>query len=126
MKLFYRIPHALILVAFWAVIKNANVSTTLSSLLGVVILLFAFAVMVMEFVKSGDITLRAFAWDMVFAVITVIVATSAMTHVVLDPMASVSEVDATICAVAVLDAILSPFNSFRIAQRNFAVGGVGN
>lgn len=123
LMLIKRIPTAFILVALWAGLRLAGVDLAPGSALGVLFTLFCFLVFVLEFVKSGDITLGVFGLDQAWSVLTLIVATATLTLLVRDARA-LSFMDLLIAIVAVCDGWVSPFNSFRTALRNWSGASV--
>ena len=83
-------------------------------------------VVIVEFFKSGDIRLGPFMLDLIFSVTAIVAGTALLTHIVMqpEPAGGLPSFHYLLGGVVLLvDAILSPFNSFRTALRNFQVGG---
>ena len=80
-------------------------------------------VLFVEFFKSGDVSSAAFIMDQLFALLALIISTVLLTYLYF----VVGEVPTFFYwfgyAVILGDAILSPFNAYRMALRNFGVAG---
>jgi hypothetical protein len=80
-------------------------------------------VLFIEFFKSGDVSSTLFLLDQLLAIVAVIVATALLTYLYF----VVGEMPNFFYwfgyTVILADAILSPFNAFRTALRNFGVSG---
>lgn len=127
MKLFSmlaRVPWGLLIVlAMWLAYTS---QTDLSGTLGLVFIGLCVFVVIVEFFKSGDIRLGPFMLDLIFSVTAIVAGTALLTHMIMQPapaggMPGFHYILGGI--VLLVDAILSPFNSFRTALRNFQVGG---
>lgn len=119
-----RFPWGLLVVlAMWfAYVNQVNLSGTL----GLVFIGLCVFVVIVEFFKSGDIRLGPFMLDLIFSVAALVAGAALLTHMVMQPapaggMPGFHFILGGI--VLLVDAILSPFNSFRTALRNFQVGG---
>jgi hypothetical protein len=117
-----RFPWGLLIVAaMWLAYKS---QADLSGTLGLVFIGLCVFVVIVEFFKSGDIRLGPFMLDLIFSVVAVVTATALLTYMVTRPDGGIPSFHYQLGAVVLLvDAILSPFNSFRTALRNFQVGG---
>jgi hypothetical protein len=98
-----------------AMMGMAGISGLIFIGLGVVVL-FA------EFFKSGDISTGMFMGDLVGAVIALIAATTLLCYLIFGMGQWPNFYHWFGYAIIIGDAILSPFNSFRTALRNFGVG----
>jgi len=79
-----------------------------------------------EFFKSGDISTGMFLGDLIGAVIALVVATTLICYLKFDMGQWPNFYHWFGYAIIIGDAILSPFNSFRTALRNFGVGSAGD
>ncbi len=117
-----RFPWGLLIVlAMWlAYASRADLSGTL----GLAFIILCLFVVMVEFFKSGDIRLGPFMLDLIFSVAAVVAATVLLTYMAMKSDGGIPSFHYQLGAVVLLaDAILSPFNSFRTALRNFQVGG---
>jgi hypothetical protein len=120
-----RFPWTLLLVVYLAVCYFMRIDLGgegIGNLLGYVFIGLGLVVLFVQFFKSADISTVAFIGHLVGTIVSVIVASVLMTLLL-----TRSETRPTFhywyaCAIILADAILSPFNSFRTAKRNFAVG----
>ena len=80
-------------------------------------------VLVIEFLKSGDLSSTAFMVDQILAITSVIIATLLISYLYF----ILGEVPNFFYwfgyAIILGDSIFSPFNAHRMALRNFGVGG---
>lgn len=119
-----RFPWGLLIVlAMWLAYQS---QADLSGTLGLVFIGLCVFVVIVEFFKSGDIRLGPFMLDLIFSVAALVAGAALLTHMVMQPapaggMPGFHFILGGI--VLLVDAILSPFNSFRTALRNFQVGG---
>lgn len=84
---------------------------------------FGIVVLFLEFFRSGDIRTATFLLDLIASVIAVAVGAVLLTY-----MITVMHQQPTFfhwygAAILLADAILSPYNAFRTAMRNFQLGG---
>lgn len=119
-----RFPWGLLIVlAMWLAYTT---QTDLSGTLGLVFIGLCVFVVIVEFFKSGDIRLGPFMLDLIFSVTAVVAGTALLTHMITQPAPAGGMPGFHYLlggVVLLVDAILSPFNSFRTALRNFQVGG---
>ena len=117
-----RFPWGLLIVlAMWLAYQS---QADLSGTLGLMFIGLCVFVVIVEFFKSGDIRLGPFMLDLIFSVVAIVAATALLTYIVTRPDGGIPSFHYQLGAVVLLvDAILSPFNSFRTALRNFQVGG---
>ena len=118
MSILSKIPWTLLLIVYLLAsgIQMEGVPGYVFIGLGVVVL-FA------EFFKSGDISSATFLTDIIFSVIALILATGLLTYMLFGLEQTPSFFHWFGYAIILGDAIISPFNSFRTALRNFGVGG---
>jgi len=119
-----RFPWSLlVVVAMWF---GYTTKADLSGTLGLAFIGFCVFVVIIEFFKSGDIRLGPFFVDLFFSVGAVVAGTALLTYMVIQGDGSLPGFHYLLGGVVLLvDAILSPFNSFRTALRNFQFGGQG-
>jgi hypothetical protein len=120
MSLMSMIPWTFFLIAYAVVVHIMGLS--MDGVLGYVFIGFGMFVLFAEFFKSGDINVGSFLVDIIYAVIAVVVATGLLSYLVLKLDQSPTFFYWLGYAIVIGDAILSPFNSFRTALRNFGVG----
>ncbi len=126
-RLLKNLPLSLILVVLWLITRMSGVNFSIANTLGIILTILCFVVLIFEFNKSGDITLKSFALDLGFSILATVVDTVTMTLLIRDKGGfNLFLTDYILAGVILCDAWLSPFNSFRIALRNFMVGNTGN
>ncbi|MCU0970700.1 MAG: hypothetical protein MUF57_02620 [Gammaproteobacteria bacterium] len=115
-----RFPWSLLIVlAMWL---SYTTDIDLSGTLGLIFIGLCVFVLIIEFFKSGDIRIGPFMMDLLFAAIGLVAASSLITVMVMGGK-GLSFHYILGCLVLVIDAILSPYNSFRTALRNVQLGG---
>ncbi|MEA2094142.1 MAG: hypothetical protein U9P11_06230 [Pseudomonadota bacterium] len=120
MSLMSMIPWTFFLIAYAVVVHVMGLN--MEGIQGYVFIGFGMFVLFAEFFKSGDINVGSFLVDILFAVIAVVVATGLLSYLVFNLDQSPTFFYWLGYAIVIGDAILSPFNSFRTALRNFGVG----
>lgn len=120
MSLMSMIPWTFFLIAYAVVVYAMGLN--MEGIQGYVFIGFGMFVLFAEFFKSGDINVGSFLVDIIFAVIAVVVATGLLSYLVFNLDQSPTFFYWFGYAIVIGDAILSPFNSFRTALRNFGVG----
>jgi hypothetical protein len=120
-SVFNKIPWMFLVIGYLIGAELAGV--TLEGVPGYIFLGISIGAIFAEFIKSGDINTTVFALDLLWAISGVVLATGLLCYL----MWMVPDRDPTFFHwfgyVLVLgDALFSPFNSFRTALRNFAVG----
>lgn len=114
-----KIPWTVLLIVYLLIAQFVGLD--MSGIAGYIFLGLGVAVLFIEFIKSGDISAGYFIMDLTGAVLSVIVATALLTY-----MFMLGEMPTFFhwfgYAIIVGDAIITPFNSFRTALRNFGVG----
>jgi hypothetical protein len=124
MKTYNNIPLVLVLTVLWSITKTTGVSTSITSVVGIILLLMTFSALAFEFFKSGDIGLKTFSVDTAFSIVQTIICTSTVS-VLLGKGLTPTIPDLILFAAVLLDAWMSPVNSFRTALRNFATQSSG-
>lgn len=120
MSLMSMVPWTFFLIAYAVVVHIMGLS--MDGVLGYIFIGFGMFVLFAEFFKSGDINVGSFMVDIIYAVIAVVVATGLLSYLVFKLDQSPTFFYWLGYAIVIGDAILSPFNSFRTALRNFGVG----
>ena len=120
MRLFNKIPYALLLIIYLLVVHVSGLD--MHGMAGYIFIGLCVIVLVVEFFKSGDISTAYFLSDIVFAVLAVVIATGLMSYLVFKLGETPTFYHWLGYAVIIGDAVISPFNSFRTALRNFGVG----
>jgi hypothetical protein len=117
------IPSALILVIIWTITRLMEMDFSIAHPLGIILMILCFAVLIFEFTKSGDITLKSFGLDLAFAILATVFNTATLTILIQrHGFCNLFITDYILAGVILCDTWLSPYNSFRIALRNFMVG----
>lgn len=122
-----RLPWTLVLTIYLLVVYIAKVDLSadgIGSILGYVYFGLGLVILFVQFFKSADISTTGFIVHLTGALLSMTVATVLMTLLL---SRGEGEVQITFhywygCAIILADAVLSPFNAFRTAKRNFAVG----
>ena len=114
------IPWTFLLIGFAVVVHIMGAN--MEGVLGYVFIGVGVFVLFAEFFKSGDISIPSFLVDLLFAVIGVVVATGLLAYLIFKLDQSPTFFYWFGYAIVIGDAVLSPFNAFRTALRNFGVG----
>jgi hypothetical protein len=115
-----RFPWSLLIVlAMWL---SYTTDIDLSGTVGLIFIGLCVFVLIIEFFKSGDIRIGPFMMDLLFAAIGLVAASALITVMVMGGK-GLSFHYILGCCVLAIDAILSPYNSFRTALRNVQLGG---
>ncbi len=120
-SLWNQIPWTLLLIVY-LITTHIN-QIPLDGVVGYTFIGLGVVVLFIEFFKSGDVSATLFFIDQLSALISVMVATALLTFLFL--------VEHTVpnffywfgFAIILGDALLSPFNAYRTALRNFGVNG---
>ena len=120
MRLFNKIPYTLLLIAYLLVVHVSGLD--MHGVAGYIFIGLCVIVLIVEFFKSGDISTAYFLSDIVFAVLAVVIATALMSYLMFKLGETPTFYHWLGYAVIIGDAVISPFNSFRTALRNFGVG----
>jgi hypothetical protein len=113
-------PWTFLLIAYALIVHLLGMS--MDGVLGYVFIGIGVFVLFAEFFKSGDISTPSFLVDLLFAVIAVIIATGLLSYLIFKLDQSPTFFYWFGYAIVIGDAVLSPFNAFRTALRNFGVG----
>lgn len=120
-SLINKIPWTFLIIGYLLVAHNMKLD--LNGVPGYVFIGLAVIVLFLEFFKSGDISTSTFLSDTFYAVLGVIVATALLSYLYFKLGQQPTFFHWFGYAILVGDAIMSPFNAFRTALRNFGVGG---
>jgi uncharacterized membrane protein YobD (UPF0266 family) len=120
MRIFNKIPYTLFLIVYLLVVHFTGLD--MHGVAGYIFIGLCVIVLIIEFFKSGDISTAYFLSDIVFAVLAVVIATGLMSYLVFKLGETPTFFHWLGYAVIIGDAVISPFNSFRTALRNFGVG----
>ena len=127
-----RFPWALLVIAYPVAMYELQIDMQSQIHFGFIYVGLGVFVLFVEFFKSGDINAASFLLDLLWSVLALVLTTALMTYFLLElaPVAESSAGWQTLsyfhwfgCAIILGDAVISPFNSFRTALRNFGVGG---
>lgn len=111
-------PFLIVLYLAFTTLNQVNMEGTW----GYVFTGLAVTVLVLEFFKSSDIRQAVFLTDLVFSVVGLVVATSLITFMwSTEGLKTVTFYHWFGYLVLLADAVLSPYNGFRTAQRNLQV-----
>ncbi len=120
MRIYNKIPYTLLLIAYLLVVRFTGLD--MHGITGYIFIGLCIFVLIVEFFKSGDISTAYFLSDIIFAVLAVVIATGLMSYLVFKLGETPTFYHWLGYAVIIGDAVMSPFNSFRTALRNFGVG----
>jgi hypothetical protein len=119
-SIFSKFPWVLVLIAYMVVVHVTH--ATMEGAVGYVFIGLGVFVLFIEFFKSGDINAASYLSDIISAVLAVVLATGLMTYLMFKLGEQPTFYHWFGYAIVIGDAIISPFNSFRTALRNFGVG----
>ena len=119
-SLLNKIPWTFLIILYMVVVETTDLS--MSGVAGYMFLALCIFVLFAEFFKSGDINTSVFLVDMISSVTSVVISTALMTYLIVGLDRSPTFFHWFGCAIILGDAIISPFNAFRTALRNFGVG----
>ena len=119
-RAFNKIPWTFLIIAYLLVAYFMKLE--LSGVAGYIFIALGVLVLFLEFFKSGDISTATFLTDTLFAVTGVVVATTLLCYLHFKLGQTPNFFHWFGYAILLGDAIMSPFNSFRTALRNFGVG----
>ena len=116
-----RFPWSILMIVYLVITYYAKIP--LEGVVGYILIGLGIFVLFVEFFKSGDVSTAAFIVDHIFALLAVMVSTVLMAFLYF----VLGEVPNFFYwfgyAVILGDAVFSPFNAYRMALRNFGVGG---
>ncbi|EKD40788.1 MAG: hypothetical protein ACD_74C00168G0002 [uncultured bacterium] len=122
MSLFNKIPWTFLILLYLAGTQIAKVS--LDGVPGFILIGIGVFVLFAEFFKSGDIGVSLFLLDVITSVVGLVVATILLCYLVWEMDQPLTFYHWFGYAILLGDTILSPFNAFRTALRNFGVGSI--
>ena len=122
MSLFNKIPWTFLLLLYFVVTHIAGIS--LNGVPGFILIGIGVFVLFAEFFKSGDIGVALFLVDVISSVVGLVVATILLCFLVWKTNQPLTFYHWFGYVILLGDTILSPFNAFRTALRNFGVGSV--
>ena len=115
-----KIPWTLVIILYMVMVHFTGLN--MSGIAGFIFLGLCMAILFVEFFKSGDINAAGFLLDLSSAIFSLIIATVLMCYLYLTNEPNPTFFHWFGCLIILGDAILSPFNSFRTALRNFGLG----
>jgi hypothetical protein len=118
---FNKIPWTFSLIVYLVVAHQLKLE--MNGVPGYIFIGLGVLVLFLEFFKSGDISTSTFLSDTFYAVLGTIVGTALLCYLYLRLEQTPDFFHWFGYAILVGDAIMSPFNAFRTALRNFGVGG---
>lgn len=120
------LPTVLILVVIWMVTRLSGVDYSIANFLGIVLTILCIGALIFEFFKSGEITQKAFAFDLAFALLAVVLDIIVLTLLIRDKgVFGLVITDYLLGGIVLVDAWLSTFNSFRGLSNKLAVTLLG-
>lgn len=114
-----RLPWMLLVIAYLIAMQILGISMLGTA--GYIFIVLALVVLFIEIFKSGDVGSGAFLLDQFWAILAVILATGLMTYLWIAQDQAPTFYHWIGFAMIVADALLSPFNAYRTALRNFDV-----
>jgi hypothetical protein len=119
--LFGKFPWSFLMIIY--LMATYVMSIPLEGVVGYIFIALGMFVLFVEFFKSGDVSSTLFLLDQLLATVAVIIATALLTFLYFVAGEIPNFFYWFGYAVILGDAILSPFNAFRTALRNFGVSG---
>jgi len=116
-----KFPWTFLIIGYMLVVQYTGLD--MHGIPGYVFIGLCVLVLFAEFFKSGDISTAAFFGDLLSAVSGVIIATALLSYLYFSLNQTPTFFHWFGYAIIVGDAVISPFNSFRTALRNFGLGG---
>jgi vacuolar-type H+-ATPase subunit I/STV1 len=117
---FNKIPWTFLIIVYLVVAFNMKLD--LNGVAGYIFIGLAVVVLFLEFFKSGDISTSTFLTDTFYAVVGLILATTLLSYMYFKLEETPNFFHWFGYVILLGDAIMSPFNAFRTALRNFGVG----
>jgi len=119
-RLFNKIPWTFLIIVYLVVAHEIQLD--MSGVAGYTFIGLAVLVLFLEFFKSGDISTSTFLMDTFSAVVGVVIATFLLSWLYFKLGQMPGFYHWFGYTILLGDAIMSPFNAFRTALRNFGVG----
>lgn len=120
LRLLKRLPYVSVLVLVWAGLRISDVSVTTVDKLSWFIVLGGVVALVYELIKSIDLNVRPFIFDLLVAVVTFGSSTALLVYIW--QRRTVNVVDFVVVGIAFCDTWISPTFSFQNALRNVQAG----
>ena len=117
----FLIPWNFLLIVLVIAMRYLKIDMTLGSIPSICVLIGAILVMVLEFIRSGDILFKNFIIDTSLSNLALIGSSWYVAYLVFKGI-PLHFVEYLAYAIIILDAWLSPINGFRTALRNFQIG----
>jgi hypothetical protein len=114
------VPWTFFIILYLVITTLGNID--MHGAAGYVFLGFGIVVLFLEFFKSGNIRTSVFFLDLTASVVAVIVGAVLMTYMITVMHETPTFFHWYGAVILIADAILSPYNSFRTAIRNFEFG----
>ena len=121
MKIFFLLPWTALLFLLVSAFHYFHLDLSTGSIPSLVVIVTGFIVLVLEFIKSGDIQFTRFIWDLTLSILILILATWFYSYLYFCKQPLVF-VDYVAYFVIIFDTWLSPINAFRTALRNLQIG----
>jgi hypothetical protein len=119
-----RLPIALFVIILWSIARESGVNFSIRSVPGIILTFCCILALVIEFYKSGDRNEVSFVWDTGLSVMATIIGTVILTlQMSKGGFFKMFLTDGVVAFLIIIDAVFSPYNSFRIALRNLMYDG---
>jgi hypothetical protein len=118
-------PWALIVVLSYAIAKLMGAQLVSGSIPGLVFISAGVIALILEFMRSADITVFTFKLDLAMSILSLLIC-AVVTTCIFTLKLPFGFVDVIIWAIVLADAWLGPVNSFKTALRNITTDvGIG-
>jgi prolipoprotein diacylglyceryltransferase len=121
MSILSTFPWTVLIIIYMVAVHAIGIS--MEGAAGLIFLSLCVIVLMIEFIKSGDIKVLGFLLDIIFSVLALVAATALLTYLYFCGEVNPTFYDWIGFVVLLGDAIVSPFNSFRTGLRNLEVSG---
>lgn len=121
MKIFFFIPWTALLLLLVLGFHQFQINLSTGSAPSIAVIIVSFLVLVLEFIKSGDIQFKRFIWDLSLSILILVIATWFYGYLFFCKQ-HLFFVDYVAYFVILFDSWLSPINAFRTALRNLQIG----
>jgi hypothetical protein len=122
------IPFALILIVIWSILR-VNDLVNFSGTAGVIITIVAllcFVVMIVEFFKSGAISIGSFSWDVITAYFATLIGGVSLGLIYArGGFDAFCIPDVFVFLLFSIDGTLSLINTLKVARRDMSIGAGG-
>ncbi len=123
MKLLAAIPWALVVFCLAILAHVFKMPLEISGVIGLSFLIAYFVAFGVEFAKSSSTSVDDFIMDLVFSVLTLIIATAFMSYQLCKGH-TFYVVDAVGILVILFDSIISPWNAFKASKKDISMHGL--